>query len=52
MSIPLPAFIAVPLVAAFLLPIIGSLGKKGRTVATVLANATTISLLIMACLLV
>ena len=45
MSIPLPVFIAVPLVMAFLLPIFG---RKGKAVATVLANLATISLLVMA----
>ena len=41
----LPAFIAIPLVAAFLLPIFG---RKGKTAATVLANLTTLLLLILA----
>ncbi len=41
----LPAFVAVPLVMAFLLPIFG---KKGKAVATVLANLTTLSLLALA----
>jgi multicomponent Na+:H+ antiporter subunit D len=50
MSIPLPLFVAVPLVAAFVLPVIGSFGRKGKSAATVLANAATISLLILACL--
>ncbi|HUT30232.1 MAG TPA: proton-conducting transporter membrane subunit [Sedimentisphaerales bacterium] len=50
MSIPLPLFVAIPLVAAFVLPIVGSFGRKGKAVATVLANAATISLLILACL--
>jgi len=45
MSIPLPVFVAVPLVMAFLLPIFG---RKGKAVATVLANLATISLLVMA----
>jgi multicomponent Na+:H+ antiporter subunit D len=45
MSIPLPVFVAVPLVTAFLLPIFG---KKGKAGATVLANLATISLLVMA----
>jgi len=45
MSIPLPVFVAVPLVMAFLLPIFG---KKGKAVATVLANLTTLSLLALA----
>ena len=46
MSIPLPVFIAIPLVTAFLLPIFG---RKGKAVATVLANLVTISLLVLAC---
>ncbi len=45
MNIPLPAFIIVPLVTAFLLPIFG---KKGKTAATIFANLATISLLILA----
>ncbi|MHC4423750.1 MAG: complex I subunit 5 family protein [Planctomycetota bacterium] len=48
MSIPLPVFVAIPLVMAFLMPIFSGLGKKGKTVATVLANLTTISLLVLA----
>jgi len=48
MSVPLPVFIAVPLVMAFLLPVFSSLGRKGKAVATVLANLVTISLLVMA----
>lgn len=43
----LPIFIAVPLVMAFLLPIFG---KKGKSVATLLANLATISLLVLAIL--
>jgi len=46
MSIPLPVFIAIPLVTAFLLPVFG---RKGKAVATVLANLVTISLLVLAC---
>ena len=42
MTIPLPVFIAVPLVTAFLLPLFG---KKGKSAATVLANLATLSLL-------
>ena len=42
---PLPYFVAIPLVAAFLLPIFG---KKGKKAATVLANAATIALLVLA----
>ena len=45
MSIPLPLFIAVPLVVAFLLPMFG---RKGKAAATVLANLVTISLLVFA----
>jgi multicomponent Na+:H+ antiporter subunit D len=45
MSVPLPVFIAVPLVTAFLLPIFG---KKGKAAATALANLATISLLVLA----
>ena len=45
MSIPLPVFIAIPLVAAFLLPMFG---KKSKDVATVLANVATVSLLVLA----
>jgi len=47
MSVPLPVFVAVPLVVAFLLPIFG---KKNKAIATVLANAVTISLLVLAVL--
>jgi multicomponent Na+:H+ antiporter subunit D len=48
MSVPLPVFVAVPLVTAFLLPIFGGLGRKGKVVATVLANLATVSLLVLA----
>ena len=48
MSVPLPVFIAIPLVTAFLLPIFSGLGRKGKAVATVLANLATISLLVLA----
>ena len=47
MSIPLPVFVAVPLVMAFLLPIFGKKGPP-RRIATVLANLTTLSLLALA----
>jgi len=47
MSVPLPVFIAIPLVSAFLLPIFG---KKGKAIATVLANLATVSLLVLAVL--
>jgi len=45
MSIPLPVFVAIPLVTAFLLPIFG---KKGKSAASLLANLATISLLVLA----
>ena len=45
MIVPLPVFVAIPLATAFLLPIFG---KKGKTIATVLANVATISLLVFA----
>jgi multicomponent Na+:H+ antiporter subunit D len=45
MRIPLPLFVAVPLVMAFLLPMFG---RKGKAAATVLANLVTISLLVFA----
>ena len=45
MSVPLPVFVAIPLVAAFVLPVFG---RKGKSVATLLANLTTISLLVLA----
>src|SRR4030043_1850932 len=45
MNVPLPVFIAVPLVTAFVLPV---LGKKGKDAATILANLATISLLVLA----
>ncbi len=45
MSIPLPVFVAIPLVTAFLLPMFG---KKGKDAATVLANMATVSLLLLA----
>ena len=45
MSFPLPAFIAIPLIMAFLLPIFG---KKGKAAATLLANLATILLLVLA----
>ncbi|MFQ6035572.1 MAG: complex I subunit 5 family protein [Sedimentisphaerales bacterium] len=47
MTVPLPVFIAVPLVTAFILP---AFGKKGKAVATVLANLATVSLLVLAIL--
>ena len=45
MSYRLPAFIFVPLMTAFVLPIFG---KKGKSIATFLANVVTISLLALA----
>jgi len=45
MSRVLPAFVVVPLVMAFILPVFG---RKGKTVATLLANLVTISLLALA----
>ncbi len=45
MSIPLPLFIAVPLIIAFVLPMFG---RKGKSAATALANMVTISLLVFA----
>ncbi len=45
MSIPLPLFIAIPLITAFLLPMFG---RKGKSAATILANLVTISLLVFA----
>jgi len=48
MSVPLPVFIAIPLVMAFFLPILSGLGRKAKAVATVLANLATISLLVLA----
>ncbi len=48
MSMPLPLFVAIPLVTAFLMPIVGGFGRKGKGAATVLANAATICLLVFA----
>jgi multicomponent Na+:H+ antiporter subunit D len=45
MIIPLPLFIAVPLVAAFIVPIFG---QKTKSVATLLANIATTALLVLA----
>ncbi|MBN1509283.1 MAG: hypothetical protein JW955_20730 [Sedimentisphaerales bacterium] len=45
MSRVLPAFVVLPLVTAFLLPVFG---KKGKAVATLLANLVTICLLALA----
>lgn len=45
MSIPLPLFIAVPLIIAFVLPMFG---RKGKAAATVIANIVTILLLVFA----
>lgn len=43
----LPAFVAIPLITAFVLPLFG---KKGKGAATVLANVATISLVVLAVL--
>ncbi len=48
MSIPVPLFVAVPLTAAFVMPILGAFGRRTRTAATALANVATIALLVMA----
>jgi multicomponent Na+:H+ antiporter subunit D len=45
MSMPLPVFVVIPLITAFLLPIFG---KKGKAGATILANLATVSLLVLA----
>jgi multicomponent Na+:H+ antiporter subunit D len=45
MSIPLPLFIAIPLIAAFILPMFG---RKGKDAATAIGNVVTISLLVFA----
>ena len=45
MTIPLPLFVAVPLVASFILPLCG---QKRKSVAAILANAATTCLLILA----
>jgi multicomponent Na+:H+ antiporter subunit D len=45
MSRVLPAFVIVPLVVAFVLPV---LGGRGRALATLLANLATLSLLVLA----
>jgi len=50
MNIPLPLFIAIPLVAAFFLPILNGFGQKAKWFATLLANLATLSLLVMAVL--
>ena len=47
MSIPLPLFVALPLATAFLLPIFS---KKGKSIATFIANIATALLLAMAVL--
>ena len=41
----LPAFVLIPLVMAFILPVFG---KKGKNAATILANLVTIALLVLA----
>jgi len=45
MTVPLPVFVALPLAAAFMLPLFG---KKGKSAATLLANLVTIALVVMA----
>ncbi len=45
MIVPLPVFIVLPLVGAFLMPLFG---KKGKSVATLLANLIVLALLVMA----
>ena len=45
MSVPLPVFVVIPLVTAFLLPIFS---KKLKAFATLLANLATISVLVLA----
>ena len=45
MTVPLPVFVALPLTAAFVLPLFG---KKGKSAATLLANLVTIGLVVMA----
>ena len=47
MSVPLPAFVVIPLVAAFILP---ALGTRLKSLATFLANVATLSLLVLAVL--
>ncbi|HEX42276.1 MAG TPA: NADH/ubiquinone/plastoquinone (complex I) [Phycisphaerales bacterium] len=47
MNVPLPVFVMVPLMAAFVLPLFG---VKGKSAATALANAVTIALLVLAVL--
>jgi len=44
-SLPLPVFVAAPLIAAFILPLFG---KKGKNIATVFANLVTLGLLVFA----
>jgi len=45
----LPAFVIIPLVAAFLLPLFG---KKGKSAATVLVNLVTVVLLVLSILFI
>jgi multicomponent Na+:H+ antiporter subunit D len=45
MNVPLPMFVAIPLVAAFVLPL---LPRAGKSLATLLANLVTICLLVLA----
>jgi len=48
MSVPLPALVLIPLVAAFLLPLVGSIPRKGRSISTFIANVVTILLVVLA----
>jgi len=45
MNVPLPIFVVLPLAAAFALPLFG---KKGKSIATALANIVTLTLLALA----
>jgi len=48
----LPAFVIVPLATAFVLPFLGSFGRVGKSLSTVLSNLATLTLLILSVLLV
>jgi len=48
----LPVFVVVPLATAFVLPILGSFGRAGKRLATVLSNLATLALLILSVLMV
>jgi multicomponent Na+:H+ antiporter subunit D len=43
----LPLFVIIPLATAFVLPVVGSFRRAGRSVATVLANVATAALLVL-----